>query len=151
MSIFGTFFDTALEARMTAVEAAMPIASTATPAGIADAGAVGTVPSKFSIEGHVHPSKLRKERVACSAATLTWIYPTPFDAGVVPIVNGIAETTVGVTDLYNIQIDGTPTNTSCKFRITRYQQSVVALIGLTILSFNSSPGSIYIHAEAFQP
>lgn len=142
---------------MTAAETAalinslMPTMAVTTPPGVTDSGTSGPVSNQFTGPLHTHASKARKGIQAVSAATYVWTFPTPFGSGVVPICNGIAQTTAGVTDLYNVQIDGVPTNTQVTFRITRYSQSVVALIGLTILSFNSSPGSINLHMSALEP
>ena len=133
-----------------AIAAAVPKPSTAPPAGVADTSSVGTDPSKYSIEGHVHAAKARKGRQAVSAATYTWTYPTAFASGVIPICNGIAECAVGTADLINVQLDGTPTNTSCKFKITRYTQGVVGLVS-GVLAINATPLAIVLHMTAFEP
>ncbi|HEX7933237.1 MAG TPA: hypothetical protein VF573_09200 [Paraburkholderia sp.] len=132
------------------VTALIPQPATSAPPAVADSGAQGGI-ARYAMENHTHASKIRKSRIAVSAATYTWTYPTPFGAGVVPICNGIAETAPSATDLINIQIDGAPTNTQCTFRITRYQQSVVSLIGLTTLSLNGVPASVNLHLSAMEP
>lgn len=128
-----------------------PVAGDTVPMGVSDASGAAGAAAPYSRSDHTHASKVRKQRVPCSASTLTWTYPTPFASGIVPIVNGFAETASGVTSLVNVQLDGAPTNTSCTFRITRYDQSVAALLGLTILSANVTPLSIFIHATAGEP
>ena len=130
------------------LNALLPLATTVPPA-VSDTGAVGGT-SSVAPGDHTHPSKARKQRVAVSTALFTWTFPTAFSAGVVPICNGIAESP-GTTDLINVQIEGTPTNTQCVFRITRYGQSVASLLGLTVLALNTSPATIMLHATAFQP
>lgn len=123
------------------------------PPGVADTGSTGSLP-RYAREDHTHASKARKEKrqVSSGAAasfTFTWVYPTPFANGVVPIVNGIAAAT-GTTDSINVQIEGDPTNTQCVFRVSRYSATTVALLGLTILAL-VAPGSITIHCTALEP
>lgn len=140
----------ATSAALTTLANAVPAMATAAPPGVADAGAQGDV-KRYATENHTHASKARKSRVAVTAATYTWVYPTPFPTGVIPICNGIAQTAAGVTDLYNVQIEGQPTNTQCVFRITRYQQSVATLLGITVLALNTTPGPITLHMSALEP
>lgn len=141
-----------LYARMEAMAATIPTPSDAIPPAVSDTGAIGTTPTKFSIEGHTHASKARKARVTTATdGSYTWTFDTPFDVGVVPIIVGVAETGVGVTDVINLQVEGTPTNTGAKIRVTRTQRSVVALIGLTILSIPASPGATIVHLIALAP
>lgn len=83
--------------------------------------------------------------------TVTWTYPVAYPSGQVPIVVGVAQATFGATDVINVQLDGTPTNTAAKFRVTRTQQSVVALIGLTILSVPASVGATTLYVTARAP
>lgn len=83
--------------------------------------------------------------------TYTWVFPVPYASGVVPICEAIVEAPVGSTDVINVQLDGAPTNTQAKFRVTRTQQSVVALIGLTILSIPTSVGVQWLHMTARAP
>jgi len=97
------------------------------------------------------PFSAQRIRVQTAAdGTYTWNYPTPFASGVVPKISVCAEAGVGVTDVINAQTDGPPTNTQCKIRVTRTQQSVVALLGLTILSVPASPGVTWVSIIAFQ-
>jgi hypothetical protein len=129
-----------------------PQPATAMPPGVSDIGSVGTS-QKYALENHTHASKARKglQAVNSNVGTYTWVYPTAFSAGVVPICNGIAQTATGITDLVNIQIDGAPTNTQCVFRITRYSQSFLSLLGLNILSFNTGSIPITLHMLALEP
>lgn len=129
-----------------------PTPATSMPPGVADTGAVGTDLS-YALANHTHASKARKAiaAVASNVGTYTWVYPTAFGAGVVPICNGIAQTASGVTDLINVQIEGTPTNTQCVFRISRYSRSFLSLLGLDILSFNTGSLAISLHMTALEP
>lgn len=126
-----------------------PVPGENTPPAISDTGAVGSNPMAYARADHTHPSKLRRARMQSAIdGSLLWTFDPPFDAGVVPRVNAIAETGVGVTDVVNVQVEGTPTNTSCTLRVTRTQRSVVNLIGLTILSIPTSVGVTWVHASA---
>jgi hypothetical protein len=129
-----------------------PVAATVAPPGVNEAGAVGTA-SPYARSDHTHASKVRKGATALQSnvVTYTWVYPTPFGSGVVPVCSGIAQTASGVTDLVNIQIEGAPTNTQCIFRVTRYSQSFLSLLGLNVLTFNSGAISITLHMVALEP
>lgn len=134
-----------------AIKAAIPKPSEALPAGVADSSMMGSDSSKYATEGHVHASKVRKQRMAVSVNLYTWPYPTPFATGVAPICNAIAQCPVGTTDLINCQIDGAPTNTSCVVRITRYTQGVVGLVN-GVLSVNATPlPGLVLHLSALEP
>lgn len=93
----------------------------------------------------------QKIRVQTAAdGTYTWVFPTPFAVGNIPKISVVAEAGAGVTDVINAQTDGPPTNTQVSIRVTRTQRSVVALIGLTVLSVPASPGATWVSIEAFQ-
>lgn len=129
----------------------VPQPATAMPPGVSDLGALGTG-TKYALENHTHASKARKIRVQCAAdGTITWVYPNAFGAGVVPIVVAVAEVAAGVTDVVNVQIVDTPTNTQCKLLVNRTNRSTVALIGLTILSLPAQPGVTWVHIVALEP
>lgn len=97
------------------------------------------------------PFSAQRIRVQTAAdGTYTWVYPTPFAAGVIPKITAVAEAGAGVTDVINAQTDGPPTNTQCKIRVTRTQQSAVSLLGLTILSVPASVGATWVSIIAFQ-
>lgn len=128
-----------------------PQPATAMPPGVTDIGAVGTS-QKYALENHTHASKARKIRVQTAAdGTVTWTYSTPFGVGVVPIIVAVAEVANGVTDVVNVQVIDTPTNTSCKLLVNRTNRSTVALIGLTVLSLPAQPGVTWVHAVALEP
>lgn len=133
------------------VQAIMPKPATASPPGLTDSGALGTS-DKYALENHTHASKARKQIVIMGAAasTYTWIYPTAFGAGVVPIVNGIVQVPNGNTDLFNVQIIGTPTNTQCVFQINRVSAGLLGLL-LGALSINPTPIAATLHMLALEP
>lgn len=130
---------------------AIPAPATSMPPGVSDTGNKGSIP-RYALEDHTHASKARKQRVTMptAAMTYTWVYPTPFDAGVVPIVNGIAQVAVGNTDLFNVQVMGTPTNTQCVFQINRVSAGLLGLL-LGALSINPTPVAATLHLIALEP
>lgn len=132
--------------------ALLPQAATTMPPGVSDSGSVGSA-SPYARADHTHASKARKGVTATTSAvgTVTWIYPTPFANGVVPICNGIAQTAAGISDLVNVQIEGSPTSTQCVFRVTRYSQSFLSLLGLNVLTFNSGSIPLTLHMLALEP
>lgn len=130
----------------------MPTAATSAPPSVADTSALGTQNTVYALANHTHASKARKARMTSAAdGSVVWTFNPPFTNGVTPIISAIAETGVGVTDVINVQIEGTPTSTSASLRVTRTNRSTVALLGLTILSLPSSPGATVVHAIALEP
>jgi len=134
------------------IAAAVPQPASTVPPGVKDSGEVG-VAAPYARGDHTHASKARKEIKAVSATGLyTWTFPVAFANGVVPICNAIAICPSGTTDLINVQQEGDATATQVTFRITRYQQSVVALLSLTILSVNASlPANVKLSMLALEP
>lgn len=129
----------------------VPLPATTMPPGVSDIGSIGNS-QKYALENHTHASKARKERIQSAAdGTITWTYSTPFANGVVPRIIAIAEVASGVTDVVNVQVVDTPTNTSCKLFVNRTNKSVVALIGLTVLSVPTQPGVTWVHVVALEP
>lgn len=130
----------------------IPTAATSAPPAVSDSGAKGVAATSFAMADHTHASKARKDRLQTAAdGTLTWTYSTPFGAGVVPRICAVAETGVGAQDVYNVQIVGTPTNTSCQVLVNRVQKSVAAVLGLMVLSVPASPGVTWVHLLALEP
>lgn len=130
----------------------MPTAATIAPPSVADSSALGTQNTVYALANHTHASKARKIRTTSAAdGSLVWTFTPPFTNGVTPIISAIAETSSGVTDVINVQIEGTPTSTSANLRVTRTNRSTVALIGLTVLSLPTSPGATVVHAIALEP
>jgi len=137
------------QAQLASVQAGVPAPASTDPAPIAVIPTPGAQ-SPYARADHVHASKSRRSRLQTAVdGTLTWTYPTAFDVGVVPQIQALAETAVGVTDVINVQIEGTPTNVSCKIRVTRTQQSFASLLGITVLSIPPSVGVQWVHLSAF--
>lgn len=129
----------------------VPEPATSMPPAVADSGSLGNV-QRYALENHTHASRARKERMQSAAdGTITWVFSTPFGAGVVPRISAIAEVPAGTTDVVNVQVIGTPTNTQCQLLVNRANRSVASLLGLTVLSIPSQPGVTWVHAIALEP
>jgi hypothetical protein len=97
----------------------------------------------------------RRAVLAYAGADLTWTYPEAFAAGVVPVVEAVA---VGPSSgstasaLYNVQVVGDPTNTSCKLRVNTIAAASVNLLGLGTLNlFSQAPTGVKVHVTARAP
>jgi len=130
---------------------AIPQPATAMPPGVADNGLKGT-DTRYALADHTHASKARKQLVTMGSAssTYTWTYPTAFGSGVVPVVSGIVQVPNGTTDLFNVQIVGTPNNTQCTFQINRVSAGLLSLL-LGALSINPTPIAATLHLIALEP
>lgn len=125
--------------------------ATSMPPGVSDSGSLGTI-QRFALENHTHASKARKQitTMGSAASTYTWVYPTPFAAGIVPVVSAIVQVSAGNQDLFNVQIQGVPTNTQCTFQINRVSAGLLALL-LGALSINTTPIASTLHMIALEP
>lgn len=133
-----------------ALASSVPTPASSAPPAVAVASAAGSDTAQYATADHTHASKTRRMVQAIPAAsTYTWTYPTPFAAGVVPMVNAIAQVPSGTTDLFNLQVVGTPTNTSCVFQVNRVSAGLLALL-LGALSINPNPSAITLHMWAVE-
>lgn len=125
--------------------------ATSMPPGVSDSGSIGTI-QRYALENHTHASKARKQitTMGSAASTYTWVYPTPFASGVIPVVSAIVQVSVGNQDLFNVQVQGVPTNTQCTFQINRVSAGLLALL-LGALSINSTPVASTLHMIALEP
>jgi hypothetical protein len=130
---------------------AVPLPAQTMPPGVADSGALGTV-QRYALENHTHASKARKQIVTMgsAASTYTWVYPTAFGAGVVPVCSAIVQVSAGNQDLFNVQLSGVPTNTQCTFQINRVSAGLLSLL-LGALSLNPTPVAATLHMIALEP
>lgn len=130
----------------------VPTASTTTPPAVSDSGAQGSETMVYAKGDHTHASKARKQirTQGAAATTYTWVYPTAFAAGVVPVVTAIVQVPNGTTDLFNVQVMGAPTNTQCVFQINRVSAGLLAVL-LGALSINSTPVISTLHLIALEP
>ncbi len=125
--------------------------ATSMPPGVSDSGSVGTI-QRYALENHTHASKARKQitTMGSAASTYTWIYPTPFASGVIPVVSAIVQVSVGNQDLFNVQVQGVPTNTQCTFQINRVSAGLLSLL-LGALAINPTPVASTLHMIALEP
>lgn len=87
-----------------------------------------------------------------TAGLYVWTFPTSFSSGIVPVCWAMAQgpnPAGGV--LVNIQVEGTPSNTTASFRVTKTTQAVVSLLGLTLLSVPATVGATPITVFAKAP
>lgn len=125
--------------------------ATSMPPGVSDSGSVGTI-QRYALENHTHASKARKQitTMGSAASTYTWVYPTPFASGVIPVVSAIVQVSVGNQDLFNVQVQGVPTNTQCTFQINRVSAGLLSLL-LGALAINPTPVAATLHMIALEP
>lgn len=138
-------------ATLSEVAAIVPKPALTMPPGVSDLGMVGD-DARYALANHTHASKARKQIVVMGAAATTyaWTYPTPFANGVVPIVNAIVQVPSGNTDLFNVQVMGTPTATGCVFQINRVSPGLLSLLA-GALSVNPTPVAATLHMIALEP
>jgi hypothetical protein len=129
----------------------IPQPATTMPPGVQDSGAVGSS-TPYARADHTHASKARKQitTMGSAATTCTWVYPTAFAVGVTPIVSAIVQVANGNQDLFNVQVMGVPTNTSCVFQINRVSSGLLALL-TGALSLNPTPVAATLHMLALEP
>lgn len=130
----------------------MPTPATSAPPAVSDTGSQGADSTVYARADHTHASKARKQirTQGAAASTYTWVYPVPFATGVVPVVTAIVQVPNGTTDLFNVQVMGTPTNTQCVFQINRVSAGLLALL-VGALSLNSTPVVSTLHMIALEP
>lgn len=138
-------------AALQAVQATIPTPGTGSPTAVVDsntgsAGAAGM----YAPFMHTHPSKARKGRVLVPATGFTDVtFSAAFTTGS-PLCSVTAETTSGDTNVVNAQIDGQPTMTGMRIRITRTAITVASLLGLSILSVPTQQAT-YAHFICIEP
>lgn len=137
--------------RLDALGLSIPKPATGLPSAVENLSAMGSATAQYALGDHTHASKARKSIVAIGAiSTYTWTYPVAFPAGTVPVCNGIAQVATGTTDLFNVQLIGTPTATQCVFQINRVSTGLLSLVA-GALSVNPTPAAITLHLIALEP
>lgn len=129
----------------------IPQPATTMPPGVSDTGSVGDK-LEYALANHTHASKARKQIVTMGSAssTYTWVYPTPFATGVIPVCGAIVQVSAGNQDLFNVQLSGVPTNTQCTFQINRVSNGLLSLL-TGALSINPNPVAAVLHLLALEP
>ena len=141
----------ATKTEVQAVAATIPAASNVAPPAVADSSSTGNMTAMYALANHTHASKSRKARVLVPISGVYDVtFATSFTNGVAPLCAVVAEATAGDTNVVNAQIDGPTTATGMRVRVTRTQQSVVALLGLTILSVPTQIAT-YVHYICIEP
>ncbi len=130
----------------------IPTPAMAAPPSVADAGVTGGNQAQFARADHTHASKARKQIAVMPSAstTYTWTYPTPFTSGVTPVISAIVQVPAGTPDLFNVQVQGTPSNNQCTLQINRVSSGLLALL-TGALSINPTPVAATLHLIALEP
>lgn len=85
-----------------------------------------------------------------SAGLYTWTYTTPFPNGTVPVIECCCEgPDPQAGTVVNAQVEGVPTNTGCKIRVSRSTTSIQVL-GINVLSLSAAVATT-IHITARMP
>jgi len=155
MSVFGSLGGvTAAQ-----LQAAVPQPATTAPPAVADASAAG-VAAPYARADHTHLSSVQGQRVAFNFVNgvATWVFPIPYAAGIVPVVETTVETPEGAAYEYDAKIiAGSVTNTQCKVSLSRREISTTlpalatALLGLVIPMFTRPTVSAVVHCWARKP
>lgn len=120
-------------------------------------GATGSTGSTGStgpqgIQGISGTTSYQQDRLTYAGVDLTWTYPIAYSSGIVPIIEATAEDPTSGANLLNVQLVGTPTNTSCKFRVNTVTGTSISLVGLlNLLLFSQAPSGVRIHVTARNP
>jgi hypothetical protein len=142
---------TARQSAVSALAATVPTASTTTPPGVADSSITGTMTGVYALANHTHASKARKGRVLVpTAGFLDVTFSSAFTSGVIPLCAVTAETSTGDTSVVNAQMDGAPSATGMRIRITRTSITAVSLLGLSVLSVPTQVAT-YAHYVCLEP
>lgn len=98
------------------------------------------------------PSSFQAASVTTDATGyIRWTFTTPYGVGIVPICWGIARAPSNDGSSVNVQLEGAATNAYQDFRVKKANASVVALIGLTILSIPASVGATNVQVFCRAP
>lgn len=85
-----------------------------------------------------------------SSGLYTWTYPVAYASGVVPVIECMAEGPDPQSGaVISVQIEGVPTNTSCKIRVSR-STTTIQVLGINVLSLATAVATV-IHLTARAP
>lgn len=85
-----------------------------------------------------------------SGGLYTWTYPVAYAGGVVPVIECCAEGPDPQNSVVvSAQVEGTPTNTSCKIRVNR-STTTIQVLGINVLSL-VTPVATVVHVTARAP
>ena len=133
---------------------AVPQPATDAPPAVAlnsDPGAA----TGFARADHTHQSRLQAKRVqlTLTGGQADYSFPLAYDAGVVPIVEVMAETPTGAAyklDAFIVQ--GSTTNTKTTIGVTKLNQSVVTgLLNAVLPVFAAATGQVWVNIMSRAP
>lgn len=93
----------------------------------------------------------QRQRVQVNSSGLyTWTYPVAYGSGVVPVIELMAEgPDPQAGSVISVQLEGVPTNTACKVRVSR-STTTIQVLGINVLSLASGVAT-YVHMTARLP
>mgnify|MGYP001596934702 CR=1 FL=1 len=107
------------------------------------------LPGVHITHGEVAGLTQKDQLTTATDGTVTWTYPAAYGEGVVPIVSATVQAVDSTTDSLGVQLDGEPTNTQAKFKVTRTVTN--SILGINLFSIPASIGAQIIHVEAKAP
>lgn len=136
--------------------ALVPQPATSAPPPVQTDSAKGAETQKFALADHTHESRLQARRVQVTPnaqGRAVYTFPRAYDAGVVPIVQAIAETPTGVAYRNDVSIiEGSTTNTQVTLLITRLNQGLtVAGLGIMASIFAPVTTPVWLHVMSRAP
>ena len=145
-----------------AIQSMIPTAASAMPPGIGVSGAKGAEDKSFARADHTHASSVQRQRVTITLLGSTgkgvWTFPTPYAAGVIPVVETTVETPDSAAYAYDAKIlAGSVNNAQCTVVVNKFNSSVTlpsvvtSLLGLVIGLFAPATGQVTVHCWAALP
>jgi hypothetical protein len=135
-------------------------ASNAMPPGVTPVtGAVGSS-TDFARADHTHKTSVQKSRITVSTAgtstgsVVTWVYPSPFPAGTIPICTCTPVSTGSASQAYIANVvQGSETNSQCQFIVFRTQtQTIVGGLANVVMNLLvPAPAGVVLNCQAALP
>jgi hypothetical protein len=82
---------------------------------------------------------------------VTWTYPIPYAAGVIPVIEALAIRPTSSNLVYNVQTYGDPTNTSVVFEVNTINPTQGVIIGALLNITQPAPTGSKVHVTARVP
>lgn len=102
----------------------------------------------FGISSSHRMTMMQRGRALTDAAgNLTWVYPVPFAAGVVPVITAVSEAPSGIVPQV-VQLVGAPTNTSATVKVMSLPTTTV--LGVTVVG-QPTPTQAFVSLIATNP
>lgn len=140
---------------MADVQAMMPKPANAAPPAVQADSSTGD-DLRYALANHTHESRLQARRVQVTPnaqGQFTYVFPRPYDSGVVPIVQVTAETPAGAGYRNDASvIQGATTNIQTQILITRLNQTIsVAGLGISAPLFSAVTASVWVNIMSRAP